>query len=184
VADPTFRPDLYRGAGREYDRFRLPYPQSLTADLAGRVGADGAGRLLDLACGTGQITFAMRADFAQTWAVDQEPDMIDVVRAKAAGLGDVHTEVCAAEDLVAPADSFDLVGIGNAFHRLRRTARSWRKPASRSSVITSFRRRTRGPRTRWSASSTPPPYRPGAPWATGRSHSRRISGRSCRRPAD
>jgi SAM-dependent methyltransferase len=122
VADPTFRPDLYRGAGREYDRFRLPYPQSLTADLAGRVGADGAGRLLDLACGTGQITFAMRADFAQTWAVDQEPDMIDVVRAKAAGLADVHTEVCAAEDLVAPADSFDLVAIGNAFHRLRRTA--------------------------------------------------------------
>lgn len=114
MTDPTFRADLYRGTGRDYDRYRLPYPQSLIADLAERTHAHG--RLLDLACGTGQLTFALRDRFAETWAVDQEPDMIDVVRAK----GDVHTEVSAAEDLVAPPDYFDLVTIGNAFHRVRR----------------------------------------------------------------
>ena len=115
MTDPTFRADLYRGAGRDYDRYRLPYPRPLIADLAQRTHAQG--RLLDLACGTGQLTFALCDQFAETWAVDLEPDMIDVVRAK----GDVHTEVCAAEDLAAPADYFDLVTIGNAFHRLRRT---------------------------------------------------------------
>ena len=42
----------------------------------------GSGTLLDIACGTGQLAFALHARFARTWAVDQEPDMIAVVREK------------------------------------------------------------------------------------------------------
>jgi hypothetical protein len=33
-------------------------------------GADGSRRHLDLACGTGQISFAMQDRFAEIWAVD------------------------------------------------------------------------------------------------------------------
>ena len=122
VTDPQFRADLYQGAGRDYDQYRLAYPQPLIDDLLRRSGANGNGRLLDLACGTGQLSFAMRSTFAETWAVDQEPDMIAVVeeKARAAGLTDLRTEICAAEDLSAPEASFDLVVIGNAFHRMRR----------------------------------------------------------------
>jgi SAM-dependent methyltransferase len=126
VPDPQFRTDLFRGAGRDYDRFRVPYPGSLIDDLAQRCGAAGQGRLLDLACGTGQLTFALASRFAEVWAVDQEPDMISVAGQKAAaigaGLADLHLEARAAEDLSAPAAHFDLVTIGNAFHRLRRVA--------------------------------------------------------------
>jgi hypothetical protein len=61
VADPEFRPDLYQGTAGYYDRFRVPYPPDLIDDLADRAGADGAGRLLDLACGTGQLSFALRS---------------------------------------------------------------------------------------------------------------------------
>jgi hypothetical protein len=49
VADPEFRRDLYQGTAGYYDRFRVPYPPGLIDDLADRAGADGAGRLLDLA---------------------------------------------------------------------------------------------------------------------------------------
>lgn len=122
MADPEFRADLFRGAGRDYDRFRLPYPQPLIDDLAWRSGATGEGWLLDLGCGTGQISFALRGQFAQTWAVDQEPDMISVVREKAGAADDMRIEVSAAEDASAPEESFDLVAIGNAFHRMRREA--------------------------------------------------------------
>jgi len=117
-----FRRDLYRGTAGYYDRFRVPYPPDLIEDLAGRCGAGGQGRLLDLACGTGQLTFALHGRFAEVWAVDQEPDMIGFARQKAAaaGLGAIRFLACAAEDLAAPVESFDLVGIGNAFHRLRR----------------------------------------------------------------
>jgi SAM-dependent methyltransferase len=78
VADPPFRRDLYRGTAADYDRFRPPYPPALIEDLARRSGADGTGRLLDLGCGTGQITFALQDRFAEVWAVDQEPGMVRV----------------------------------------------------------------------------------------------------------
>jgi ubiquinone/menaquinone biosynthesis C-methylase UbiE len=120
MSDPQFRRDLFRGTARDYDRFRVTYPQSLTDDLAERSGADGRGRLLDLACGTGQLTFALHDRFALVWAVDQEPDMISVVREKAGRIGSIRPVVSAAEDLDVPSGQFDLVVVGNAFHRLPR----------------------------------------------------------------
>jgi ubiquinone/menaquinone biosynthesis C-methylase UbiE len=124
VADLEFRRDLYRGTARYYDRFRVPYPQSLIDDLAERSGAAGEGRLLDLACGTGQLGFALHGRFEEVWAVDQEPGMVGVARekAEAAGIGNIRFLTSAAEELSAPEESFDLVAIGNAFHRLRREA--------------------------------------------------------------
>jgi len=123
MTDPAFRTDLYRGTARGYDLFRPPYPPGLIADLSVRTGADGSGRLLDLACGTGQVAFALSDGFAEIWAVDQEPGMIEVVRDKAAGSGGAARFRCltgSAEELAAPAGHFDLVTIGNAFHRLPR----------------------------------------------------------------
>jgi SAM-dependent methyltransferase len=124
VGDVEFRTDLYRGAARDYDRFRVPYPPELIDDLAARSEVGGEGRLLDLACGTGQVSYALHGRFAEVWAVDQEPDMVAVVREKAqtAGAGNIRPLVAAAEALSAPGESFDLIAIGNAFHRLRREA--------------------------------------------------------------
>jgi SAM-dependent methyltransferase len=124
VTDPQFRDDLYRGTARAYDEYRPPYPQALIDDLARRCGASGAGAMLDLACGTGQLSFALHGKFEHVWAVDLEPDMIALVRAKAsaAGLTNLRADVGAAEDLVVPAGSLDLIALGNAFHRLPRQA--------------------------------------------------------------
>jgi SAM-dependent methyltransferase len=119
----SFRPDLYRGTAVYYDRFRHSYPDALIDDLSRRTEASGRGRLLDLACGTGQLAFALRDRFAEVWAVDQEPDMVAAVRAKAdaaADAGRMVTVVSSAEDLDVPAGHFSLVVIGNAFHRLPR----------------------------------------------------------------
>ena len=136
MADPRFRADLYRGTARWYDAYRPPYPQDLIDDLADRSGADGTGRLLDLACGTGQVAFALRDRFAEIWAVDQEPDMIELAARKVAA-GDAarfRFLTGAAEDVDLPEHAFDLVTVGNAFHRLRRDAvaasiRRWLRPA-------------------------------------------------------
>jgi SAM-dependent methyltransferase len=124
MSESEFRRDLYRGTAGYYDRFRVPYPAELIDDLAARCGADGTGKLLDLACGTGQISFALHGRFEEVWAVDQEAEMIDVVWAKAAaaGIGNIRLVTSAAEELSAPPGTFDLVAIGNAFHRLRRDA--------------------------------------------------------------
>jgi SAM-dependent methyltransferase len=117
----AFRRDLFRGTAEHYDRFRVPYSQNLISDLAEQASVTGSGSLLDLACGTGQLTFSLHERFAQTWAVDQEPDMIEVVARKAAAIGaSIRTTVASAEDLDIPEASIDLVTIGNAFHRLPR----------------------------------------------------------------
>jgi ubiquinone/menaquinone biosynthesis C-methylase UbiE len=120
-AEPEFRTDLYRGTASFYDAFRVPYPQDLLDDLRLRARVTGAGRLLDVACGTGQITFGLSRHFAEVWAVDQEPEAIALARAKALGLGihNVRWIAGRAED-VAGDGYFELVAIGNAFHRLQR----------------------------------------------------------------
>ncbi len=123
MIDPAFRPDLYQGTARAYDQFRLPYPADLMANLADRTGANGTGRLLDLASGTGQVAFALSESFAEIWVVDQEPDMIDVARQKAEAAGAAarfRFLVSDAAELSAPAGYFDLITIGSAFHRLPR----------------------------------------------------------------
>ena len=122
IGDPEFRRHLYRGTAGYYDRFRVPYPRPLIDDLAERSGAGGDGRLLDLACGTGQLAFALCDRFADVLAIDAEPDMADLVgqKACAAGIGNITWQACEAENLSAPRDSFDLVTIGSAFHRVQR----------------------------------------------------------------
>jgi len=117
-----FAADLYRGTAGHYDRYRLPYPEVMTADLIERAGVSGAGRLLDLACGTGQLTFPLRRWFSEVWAVDRERDMVQVVRAKAGAVGarNIRGVVADAESLDAQPGYFELAVIGNAFHRLDR----------------------------------------------------------------
>jgi SAM-dependent methyltransferase len=124
MADLEFRRDLFRGTALDYDRFRVPYPRNMIDDLSRRSGATGHGRLLDLACGTGQVTFALADRFEEVWAVDQEPDMTSLVKQKArsAGLDHIRVLTSSAEDLSAPEGFFDLIAIGNAFHRLPRAA--------------------------------------------------------------
>jgi SAM-dependent methyltransferase len=136
-----FRSDLFRGTAEYYDRFRVPYPQELIDDLSEQTAVTGSGTLLDLACGTGQLTFALHERFAQTWAVDQEPDMIEVVARKAAATGGrIRTEVASVEQLALPAASFDLAVIGNAFHRFPRDRAAgllygWLKPGGHLALV-------------------------------------------------
>jgi SAM-dependent methyltransferase len=117
-----FATGLYQGTAEYYDRYRLPYPEAMTGDLITRTGASGQGRLLDLACGTGQLAFPLRQSFAEVWAVDREPGFTRMVQAKAGtmGAGNIRPVTADAETLDAEPGHFELAVIGNAFHRLDR----------------------------------------------------------------
>lgn len=120
--EARFATDLYQGTAGFYDRYRLPYPAVMLTHLVAGSQLSGRGRLLDLACGTGQLAFPLSPHFAEVWAVDQEPDMVETVRAKAsaAGMGKLRAVVSSAETLDARPDHFELAVVGNAFHRLER----------------------------------------------------------------
>jgi ubiquinone/menaquinone biosynthesis C-methylase UbiE len=132
--DTRFAPDLYRGTAAYYDRYRLAYPERMLADLFAHAQVGEGARLLDLACGTGQLAVPLSPHFAEVWAVDQEAEMADAVRAK--GVAGLRAVASSAEKLDAPPGHFDLIVIGNAFHRLGRDAvarrsLAWLKPQGR-----------------------------------------------------
>jgi SAM-dependent methyltransferase len=116
----NFRPGVYAGTAEAYARYRPPYPPDLLADLIGRVRHGADTTLVDLATGPGRVALDLAPWFERVSAVDLEPDMIAVARARAAarGLGNVAFRVARAEDLDMPSASVDLVTIGEAFHRL------------------------------------------------------------------
>jgi SAM-dependent methyltransferase len=118
-----FRKDLYRGTAEHYERFRLGYPPVLIDHLRARTGLGPASRVLDLACGTGQITFALAPHVGDVVAVDQEAEAVALGERKAQRLGVPNTRwlVAAAEEVQLDG-AFDLVAMGNAFHRLDRNA--------------------------------------------------------------
>lgn len=137
----SFAPDLYAGTA-EYDaRYRVPYPQAMLDELLARLG-NRPERVLDLACGTGQVALALAPHVGELLAVDQEPEMIEAGRVAAdrAGLANVRWQVCRGEELIAPVDAFDLITVGHAFHRLDRSliaerARDWLAPGGALALL-------------------------------------------------
>jgi ubiquinone/menaquinone biosynthesis C-methylase UbiE len=118
---PEFRTDLYRGTAADYDRYRLPYPGELIEHLCRRIAAGGSGRMLDLACGPGTVTFALADRFEEVWAIDQEPEAVEFAAQKAAELRVRNIRWIAGRAEEVESDvPFDLVTIGTAFHRLDR----------------------------------------------------------------
>jgi SAM-dependent methyltransferase len=132
---PNFRPDAFAGVADDYVRYRLPYPRALLDGFLGEARLGPTPRLLDLACGTGRLTLAIAGRFAEVWAIDAEPAMLEAGRREAErrGVGNVRWSVGRAEDFAAPAGTFDLVTIAEAFHRLDRPrvaglVHGWLKP--------------------------------------------------------
>ncbi len=137
---PDFPVDAFKGTAEYYERYRPPYPDVLLADLRSRTGVTGEGRLLDIACGTGQIARPMAPFFREVWALDQEPEMLRVGQEKAGPDSSISWRQGRAEDLAAPAGHFELVTIGNAFHRLHRRdlcakIRNWLQPGGYLAVL-------------------------------------------------
>lgn len=139
---PRFPADAFVGTASYYARYRPPYPEALTRDLLARAGlaqlatADAKeARLLDLGCGPGRVALTLAPSFREIWAVDPEPEMLEVAKMQAAerGLNQFRFILGPAEALEAPAASFELITIGEAFHRMdqplvAKRAIQWLKP--------------------------------------------------------
>lgn len=134
---PNLRSDAFVGTAEDYVRYRLPYPKPMLQSLIAGAALPPQAKLIDLACGPGRVALAIANHFSEVLAVDSEPEMIAAGEREAArrGVCQIRWSVARAEELEAQAGAFDLVTIGEAFHRLDRPrvaakAFGWLKPGA------------------------------------------------------
>ncbi|MCC5662862.1 class I SAM-dependent methyltransferase [Nostoc sp. CHAB 5784] len=115
----------FKGTAWYYARYRPGYPEFFFADVIEKFQLDGAGRLLDLGCGTGQLMFPLARHFQEVVAIDQEPEMLAEaqIQAKIANVNNVIWFEISSEklnDLKAELGEFKLVTMGRSFHWMDR----------------------------------------------------------------
>jgi SAM-dependent methyltransferase len=112
----------------EYDRHRLTYPDALL-DHACEVAALSAGdRVLEIGCGTGQLTRDLLARGLHVSAVEPGVRLIALARQNLGGIGDVEFVNARFEDAPLPRERFHAVFSASAMHWIDPDL-GWRKAA-------------------------------------------------------
>lgn len=112
----------------EYDRHRPAYPDELI-DQACRVAGIGRGEpVLEIGCGTGQLTRGLLAQGLHVTALEPGPSLIALARQNLAGAGQVDFVNARFEDAQLPRERFRAVFCASAFHWIDPRV-SWQKAA-------------------------------------------------------
>ncbi len=98
-----------------YDRYRPGYPAGLADALVATARLGPGGSVLEIGCGTGQLTGLLRDRGLRVTALDVSAPMIAVARQRVTGAG-VSFQVSSFEEFPAEAASYDLVVSADAFH--------------------------------------------------------------------
>lgn len=105
---------LYAGSAPYYARGRLPYPYALADALRAELGLDGTGRLLDVGCGPGSLTFLLVPLFAEAVGIDADAGM--VAEAQQHALQTTRFVCMRAEELPGGLGTFRVVTFAQSFH--------------------------------------------------------------------
>jgi SAM-dependent methyltransferase len=112
----------------ENDRHRPVYPDELV-DQACRAAAIGSGdHVLEVGCGTGQLTRGLAARGLRVTALEPGPRLVALARQNLEGAGEVDFVNARFEDAVLPRRHFQAVFSASAFHWIDPGV-SWQKAA-------------------------------------------------------
>src|SRR5881392_4511111 len=112
----------------EYDRHRPAYPDELI-DRACQVAGLGRGdHVLEVGCGSGQLTRALLARGLRVTAVEPGQNLIALARRNLDGAGAVEFVNAQFEDASLPREQFQAVFSASAFHWVDPEV-SWQKAA-------------------------------------------------------
>lgn len=139
-----FQRSLFDGIADRYEAARPGYPARVVEFVAATAGLGPGAAVLEIGCGTGQLTERLARSGFRLTAIDIGPSLVAAARRRVAD-GGVSFRVMSFEDLAADDASFDLVISSAAFHwidpevafsksaRLLRPGSSrWRAPGRRS----------------------------------------------------
>jgi ubiquinone/menaquinone biosynthesis C-methylase UbiE len=106
---------LFDSVAELYDACRPGYPDELVAGMVATSGVGPGRRVLEIGCGTGQLTRQLVTYGAEFTAIDLGPSMIAVAR-RHLPADRVALHVSSFEDYSAPDGMFDLIVAATAFH--------------------------------------------------------------------
>jgi ubiquinone/menaquinone biosynthesis C-methylase UbiE len=106
---------LFDGIAERYEASRPGYPAHVVEFIIATAGLAPGAAVLEIGCGTGQLTKRMAGSGFRLTAIDIGASMIDAARRRLPG-AEVSFQVTSFEDLNAADASFDLVISSAAFH--------------------------------------------------------------------
>lgn len=102
----------------DYDAVRPHYPSELIQTLLRETGISGSARVLEIGCGTGQLTRYLAPYGFQIQAIDIGAALIEIAQKHCRAFPGVQFVQSAFEDFPIPDERFDLIVSATAFHWL------------------------------------------------------------------
>jgi SAM-dependent methyltransferase len=112
----------------EYDRNRPTYPDALVDQACELAGIGDGSRVLEIGCGTGQLTRSLLARGLRVTALEPGDRLIGIAEENLKDVGDVEFLHSRFEDMQLPRESYEAVFSASAIHWVDPDL-SWRKIA-------------------------------------------------------
>jgi SAM-dependent methyltransferase len=119
---------VFNEIAAEYDRNRPAYPDALVDQACEVAGIRDGDRVLEIGCGTGQLTRSLLARGLRVTALEPGDQLIRVAEENLKDAGDVELVHARLEDMQLPRESYQAVFSASAIHWVDPDL-SWRKIA-------------------------------------------------------
>jgi SAM-dependent methyltransferase len=106
----------FNAIAADYDRSRPAYPDELISRACELAGLHDGDRVLDLGCGTGQLTSSLVARGLDVTAIEPGEHLIALAQRNLGGAAPVHFVHARFEDALIPAHHFRAVFAAASFH--------------------------------------------------------------------
>jgi ubiquinone/menaquinone biosynthesis C-methylase UbiE len=107
---------VFNEVAAEYDRHRPAYPDALIDQACEVAGVGDGDRVLEIGCGTGQLTRSLLARGLRVAALEPGDQMIRLAEENLKGAGDVELLHTRFEDAQLPRGSYEAVFSASAIH--------------------------------------------------------------------
>jgi SAM-dependent methyltransferase len=107
---------VFNEVALEYDRNRPTYPDALIDQALKVAGITAGDRVLEVGCGTGQLTRSLLARELRVTAVEPGDQLIRIAERNLKGAGDVEFVHAGFEDIHLPRASYEAVFSASAIH--------------------------------------------------------------------
>ncbi len=108
--------EVFDGVAPLYDRARPGYPAEAVSDLLRVCGIDASSRILEIGCGTAQLTRQLAPSGAAILCVEPGSSLAKIARGHLASAPNVHITTTTFEEFEVGPRSYDVAVSATAFH--------------------------------------------------------------------